>query len=135
MNPKKIIISGIAAGVAIFIITFIVDTLIQLIAPYDVMALGGMRAIDDPLMMLFFAYPFVIGVTLAILYDITKTTFTGTIKSNGIKLGLMGWVVASIPSAFVVFTSMNYPLGFTLSSTIGTLLYMLGAGLVIAKLS
>ena len=134
MNAKKVIVSGLAAGVAILVVTCIVDSVITAVLPYNVFELGGMRAIDDPIMMLFFLAPFLTGISLAILYDVTRAAFTGTVKQNGIKLGLLGWIVASIPSAWIVFTSMTYPLGFTASSTVGTLLYMLAAGLVIAKL-
>jgi hypothetical protein len=48
---------------------------------------------------------------------------------------LLGWVVYGIPSAFIVFSSMDYPIGFTVNSVIGSLLYMLGAGITITRLS
>jgi hypothetical protein len=54
---------------------------------------------------------------------------------NGIALGLLGWIVYGIPSAFIVFSSMSYPIGFTVSSVVGSLVYMVCAGITITRLS
>ena len=134
MDAKKVLVSGLAAGVAIFVASFVVDSLISFVWPYNVFELGGMRSMEDPLMMLFFASPFVIGLAVAVLYDFTKQAFSGTAVQKGLRLGLLVWLVGSVPSAFIVFTSMTYPIGFTVSSVVTTLLYMIAGGIVIAKL-
>ena len=113
----------------------VVSTATQLLFDYNVLALAGMRSVNDPVSMLFFVYPFVVGLAMAILYDFTKKSFTGTAIRKGIVLGLLGWIVYGIPSAFIVFSSMDYPIGFTVNSVIGSLIYMLGAGTTITRLS
>ncbi len=135
METKTIVISGIVAGIVILALSMVVSTATQLLFDYNVLALAGMRSVNDPVSMLFFVYPFVVGLAMAILYDFTKKSFTGTAIRKGIVLGLLGWIVYGIPSAFIVFSSMDYPIGFTVNSVIGSLIYMLGAGTTITRLS
>ena len=135
MDLKKIVISGIAGGIAILVVMLIIDYLIaQVLLPYDIMSLGGMRAQTDPLMMLFFLSPFVYSFAMSIAYDKLRDSFKGDFKSNGIKFGLLVWLLVAIPGSFVVYTSMTYPIGFTVSQIIGGLLWLLAGGIVIAKL-
>ena len=129
METKTIVISGIVAGIVILALSMVVSTATQLLFDYNVLALAGMRSVNDPVSILFFAHPFVIALAVAILYDFTKKSFTGSTMRKGIALGLLGWIVYGIPSAFIVFSSMDYPIGFTVNSVIGSLIYMLGAGL------
>jgi uncharacterized membrane protein len=135
LETKTIVISGIVAGIVILALSMIVSTATQALFDYNVLALAGMRSVNDPVSMLFFLHPFVVGLAMAILYDFTKKSFTGTAIRKGIVLGLLGWAVYGIPSAFIVFSSMDYPIGFTVNSVIGSLVYMLGAGITITKLS
>jgi len=135
LETKTIVISGIVAGIVILALSMVVSTATQLLFDYNVLALAGMRSVNDPVSMLFFVYPFVVGLAMAILYDFTKKSFTGTAIRKGIVLGLLGWIVYGIPSAFIVFSSMDYPIGFTVNSVIGSLIYMLGAGTTITRLS
>ena len=135
LETKTIVISGIVAGIVILVLSMIVSTATQALFDYNVLTLAGMRSVNDPVSILFFLHPFVVGLAMAILYDFTKKSFTGTAIRKGIVLGLLGWAVYGIPSAFIVFSSMDYPIGFTVNSVIGSLVYMLGAGITITKLS
>ena len=135
METKTIVVSGIVAGIVILVLSMIVSTATQALFDYNVLTLAGMRSVNDPVSMLFFLHPFVVGLAMAILYDFTKKSFTGTAIRKGVVLGLLGWVVYGIPSAFIVFSSMDYPMGFTVNSVIGSLVYMLGAGITITRLS
>jgi hypothetical protein len=135
LETKTIVISGIVAGIVILVLSMIVSTATQVLFDYNVLTLAGMRSVNDPVSILLFLHPFVVGLAMAILYDFTKKSFTGTAIRKGIVLGLLGWVVYGIPSAFIVFSSMDYPIGFTVNSVIGSLVYMLGAGITITKLS
>ena len=135
MNAKRIIVSGIVAGIVILIVSMALSYLFQAALNYNVLTLAGMRSVNDPIMILFFVFPWIIGFALTILFAFAQKSFTGTTTQNGIALGIMGWIVYGIPSAFIVFSSMNYPLGFTVNSVIGSLVYLLAAGIAIAKLS
>jgi hypothetical protein len=129
------LISGVAAGIVVLVLAMIVGSATQALFNYNVLSLAGMRSVNDPVSILFFLYPFVVALAVAILYDFTKKSFTGSVMRKGIMLGLLGWMVYGIPSAFIVFSSMDYPVGFTVNSVIGSLIYMLGAGITITVLS
>jgi hypothetical protein len=135
LNTKNIIVPGLASGIAIFVIDMIASIIAQNIFKYNVLALGGMRAVGDPIMLLFFLYPFVIGLALAFLFEQTKKAFSGTTTQKGNFLGLLGFVVYTVPSAWIVFSSMNYPVGFTICTIISGRVAMPIAGNIIAKLS
>lgn len=135
METKTIVVSGIVAGIVVLVLSMIVSTATQVLFDYNVLTLAGMRSVNDPVSILFFLHPFVVGLAMAILYDFAKKSFTGTVIRKGIVLGLLGWIVYGIPSAFIVFSSMDYPIGFTVNSVIGSLVYMLGAGITITRLS
>jgi hypothetical protein len=135
LETKKILISGVAAGIVVLVLAMIIGSATQALFNYNVLSLAGMRSVNDPVSILFFLYPFVVALAVAILYDFTKKSFTGSVMRKGIMLGLLGWMVYGIPSAFIVFSSMDYPVGFTVNSVIGSLIYMLGAGITITVLS
>jgi hypothetical protein len=135
LETKTIVVSGIVAGIVVLVLSMIVSTTTQAVFAYNVLTLTGMRSVNDPVSILFFLHPFVVGLAMAILYDFAKKSFTGTAMRKGVVLGLLGWTVYGIPSAFIVFSSMDYPIGLAVNSVIGSLVYMLGAGITIAKLS
>lgn len=114
MDAKKIIAGGFIGGIALLIVNFVISALIMLIAPYDVLALGGMRPAGDPLVLFFFAYPFVLSFAAAILFDLVKDALQGSSSSKGMMFGAALILIYTIPSVFITFTSMNYPVGFYL---------------------
>jgi len=133
MNVKGVLLGGFLSGVVIFAVWMIVSVVVQVISPYDVLSLGGMRAKDDPIMLLFFLHPWVMGFAMAMVYSQVGKAFEGSVVQKGVRFGLVMWLLGGLPSAFVVFTSMNYPLAFTVSSVVSSLLHMPAAGVVIAK--
>jgi len=128
----KCLKTGILAGIAIFAIMMIASLAAQAIFAYDAVSLAGMRAINDPIMILFFVYPFVLAFAMTCVYCKIEGILKGDWMAKGKQFGLLVWIVAGIPSAFLVWSSMNYPIGFIVNSLIGSLLYMVAGGLVIA---
>ena len=134
MEAKKILVAGLVAGLFILILSTAISSLAQLIWDFDYMEIAGTRETDDPLMVLFFFHPWVLGFALAIIYSHVGNALKGDAIRKGSFFGLLMWIVIGIPSAFLVFTSMDYPDGFTVNSIIGPLIYLLVSGVVIAKL-
>ena len=134
MKLKQILIGGILAGLAIEVISLAFSWLAQSIWNYKVLELPGMRPITDPVCILFFVYPWVLGFGLVFVYSYFEKALEGNYVAKGWKFGLLMWIVVSISSAFLVFSSMDYPVGFTVNSVIGPLIYMLVAGIVVAKI-
>src|SRR3989338_311219 len=135
MDVKKLVLSGIAGGVVFYILSTIGVAIIQAFAPFSYLELPGMRQITDPILLLFFLYPFVLSFAMAIVYQKFEPSLSGNFLEKGKKFGMMMWLVSSLPSAFIVYTSMNYPVGFTVENFFASFFYMIAVGITIAKLS
>jgi hypothetical protein len=134
MKAGRFLASGILGGIVILIVSMIVSFAVQAAFGFNMLMLSGMRSISDPIMALFFLHPFVLSFAMTYAYGYIKGSLKGNYMKKGEKFGLIMWIVISIPSAFLVFSSMDYPVGFTVNSIVGPLIYMLAAGIVIAKL-
>jgi hypothetical protein len=133
MKCKEIIVGGIIVGFMIMLIDIIIGGIFQLVLPYDIFELGGMRTIDDPIMLLFFIHPWVLSFTLSFVYSYFEKTLDGNYITKGWKFGFLMWIVIFVPYTFLVFASMEYPIGFYVNSIIPPFFYMILSGIVIAK--
>jgi len=43
------------------------------------------------------------------------------------------WLVIGVPTAIIVFSTMDYPVGFMVNELISPFIYLIPAGIVIAK--
>jgi hypothetical protein len=132
MNVKQVLISGLLGGLVVLIVQQIFYYIVTAIWPYNILELAGMRSINDPIMSLFFAYPWVFSFCAAIAYQNIKQAFEKC-KNKAICLGLLLWILAGLPSAFLVWSSMNYPMGFTINSLFGNLISFIALAYVIVK--
>jgi len=104
MNGKNITVAGLAGGTLMFILLFGLDAIMNRIIAYDKANFNGMRPMDDPVMMLFFAYPFVVAFTAAYLYDILHPALQGSSIRKGVNFGIVLLVIVAIPSDFAMYT-------------------------------
>ncbi len=132
MSFRKSVFAILAGGLAFLVIqTLISSTIIQTYFPYDILTIGGMRQAADPLMILFFLHSFVLMIGAVILYPILK--LTGTALQKGMRLGALMWLAYSVPSSYIVYTSMTYPVGFYLESFVFSFASWVVAGIIIAR--
>ncbi len=116
MKAKSVVLCGIAGGALIEIVMLASSAIAGAFFPYDVLSLGGMRSSNDPVMALFFAWPFVFAFAAAIAFGTVEDALEGTVFVRGSSFGALLILLYTIPSFFVVFTSMDYPFGFYLSN-------------------
>ncbi len=114
MNAKNILVGGFIGGIVLLVVNFVVSAFVLIIAPYEISALGGMRAAEEPLMMFFFAYPFILAFAAAIVFDLVKGALRGPPGSKGALFGAALVLLYTLPGIFITFTSMDYPVGFYL---------------------
>jgi hypothetical protein len=133
MDGKKILIAGIAGGILLFIAQFVFSMVGNLVAPYDIFAIGGMRAGTDPLMNLFYAYPFVLSFMSALVFDRVKAALTGSC-CGGTEFGLILIALVTVPGMFVIFSSMTYPAGFYLGNFLFGIIGFPAVGILYARL-
>lgn len=133
MDLKKIVASGAIGGAWLFAMNFVSSSAAGLVEPYNMSEIGGMRSIDDPIMFLFFGYPFVLALMAALVFALTGSAIPGTVINRGITFGLVLLMLVTIPNQFVIYTSMAYPLGFFISNIIVGIIGFPVLGIIIAS--
>jgi hypothetical protein len=134
---KKIILSGLLVGVAYFIASMLISQIFKVVFPSvnaEYLNPNLFRSYSDPLMLLFFVYPFLLGIILAWFWNKTKNIF-GTDLKGGLKFGFTYWVVSTIPGMFVTYSSMPYSALIVLSWLVEGLAAGLMAGIILSKLN
>jgi hypothetical protein len=134
---KKILLPGLLAGVINLALGMGISYLFMMIpsinADYNNPAL--IRPFEDPLMMVFFLYPFLLAIILAWVWSKAKTLFTGTTFKKGLKFGLSVFLVLTIPGMFVTYTCFPLSILTVLSWAADGLVSALVAGMIFAKLN
>jgi hypothetical protein len=135
MEWKKIFIAGIAGGILLFIAQFVFSMVGNLIAPYDIFAIGSMRKASDPVMLLFYAYPFVLSFTSAVVFDQVKDGLTPSCCGGaGLAFGLLLLLLITVPSMFVIYSSMDYPRGFYVANILFGAIGFPAVGMLYARI-
>jgi hypothetical protein len=112
MNGRNIVMGGIAAGFLLLILMVINGFLVNLVMPSDLSQYGGMRAMNDPIMNLFYLYPFVIAFAAAVVFDTVYRCLAGTQREKGLRFGALLFCIMTVPSLYVMVTSMTWPADF-----------------------
>ena len=139
MEGKKILIAGITGGILLFVAQFTFSYLGNAIAPYDVFAIGGMRQVTDLLMNLFFAYPFVLSFASAVVFDRVKGALGRAggeccCGGAGLTFGAILILLVTVPSMFVIYSSMTYPAGFYIGNILFGLIGFPVLGILYARI-
>jgi hypothetical protein len=93
-----------------------------------------MRAMDDPIMLLFYLYPFVIASAAAIIFDsVKRLPRENTGKKNGLMFGSMLIWIKTIPGLYVMHTSMTWPIDFYIGSMIWEIIAFPQMGVLFAR--
>jgi hypothetical protein len=118
---KKVIGPGLLLGVIMLVVGMIINYLFMLIPSVNADYYSGfMRSWQDPAMMAFFLYPFILGLVFAWLWAKTKSSFNG--KMRGCYFGWLLFFLTTVPGMWVTYTSFNLSfltiLGWTVSGLI-----------------
>jgi hypothetical protein len=118
MDLKKITFGGIITGTILLVLMVVINMTMNIIIPVDLSSYGGMRAMNDPVMLLFFFYPFVVAFAAAVVFDIVKVSLNGTQMQKGLRFGCILLTIMTIPSLYVMYTSMTWPLDFYITTAL-----------------
>lgn len=136
---KKIILPGLIAGIIMLVVGIGLGFLINLIFPvlkeqYNNTNL--FRPWNDPLMSIYFLYPFILGLVLAWLWNKIKSVFKEeNLIKKGIFFGLTYWIISSIPGMIITYSSFLITLIMVLSWTFSSLVQVLVAGIIVALMN
>jgi hypothetical protein len=135
---KKIIVSGLLAGIAMLVIGFaagygLMAIFPKLTAEYANTSL--FRAWSDPLMSLYYVCPFALGLILAWIWSRVNGVMKGAgWAAKGARFGLAYWVV-SIPGMIISYASFPLSLIMVVTWSVSILLQALAAGLIYAAVN
>lgn len=125
LNVKRALIVGFANLIVGFLLNFVAGLLFPSIA-LEYQNTGVFRPWNDPLMVVSFAYTFILGFTLAYLWD-----RLGKIEPK--EFAKLYFVIATIPGMFITYTSFNVSLGMVLLWSFSGFVQAFIAGSVFAK--
>jgi hypothetical protein len=134
---KKIIWPGVIAGVVCLVLSMVISYLFMLFPSVnaDYYNSNIMRPWNDPIMMLFFLYPFVQGIIFAWAWNKMKGLYSGTPSKRGRDFGFTLWLIAIIPGMFVSYTSFPLSILTVLSWTVSGLVCAIISGWIYAKMN
>jgi len=135
MNSKNAVISLIAVGILGSIAFTVIGQLFNMLSP----SIPGeyqqsiFRPWDDPIMSLFFVYPFALGFFAAIFYEKVKDAFDEeTFLRKGAHYGGLLWLITGVPALIINYSTFNLSPMMILSWTFSGLVVMLLGGVLIA---
>jgi len=135
---KKILVPGLIAGAAMLVVSMIVGQLFHLafpslLAEYQNEAL--FRPWSDPLMNIYWAQPFILGLILAWIWDMTKSLVAGgNACVRGCRFGAIYWAI-TIPGMVISYASFPLSLLLVASWTVSILAQALAAGYILALMN
>jgi hypothetical protein len=121
---------GLIAGVVLLIVGFGLNWLLGLIFPalmseYQNTAI--FRPWNDPLMMAYFGYPFILGVASAFLWDKIKA-------KDPLEFAKFYFIIATIPGMFISYTTFQVSFLMIVSWTVVGFLEAYIAGVIFTKI-
>jgi hypothetical protein len=132
---KKVIGAGLVVGLVNFLAAMLVSKIFGVAFPSidaEMQNPNLFRSWTDPLMLLFFVYPFLLGIILAWFWNKTKNLY-GVNLRGGLEFGLNYWIISTIPGMFITYSSMPYSFLMVLSWLVGGLVSALLAGIILIK--
>ena len=105
---------GLMAGLVNLLVGVGLNMFVQMLLPAiagEYKNTGIFRSWTDPLMMLFFVYPFIVGVASAYLWEKLG-------KPEPAEFAKLYYIIATIPGMFITYTSFKISLAMVLLWTI-----------------
>ena len=134
MNARKIAVAGLMGGTILFVLLFGLDLIMNRFIEYDMGKFDGMRQMNDPLMLLFFLYPYVVAFAAAYAYDTVHPSLAGSGWHKGVSFGIFLIILVAIPSDFAMVTSLDLPVTFFISNLIWAIVGFLLAGTIFSRI-
>jgi hypothetical protein len=133
---KKIIISGLLAGVVLLILSILGLYVTIWFFP------GLAAKYYDPAFdsgpdkyLLYYVHPFIIALALSWFWDRFKTVLKGSFLTRGIEFGVIYALIAIVPGMWLIYSAMSVSLAIVATWLLFGLLQGLIAGLVFEKLN
>lgn len=134
---RVILKRGLIAGIAALVVGFGLNWLAGIVFPsitQEYQNTAIFRPWTDPLMMIYFAYPFILGIVLAYLWSVLQKQLSGDSTNKAFQFAKLYFVIATIPGMFISYTSFQVSFLMILSWTASGFLQAFVAGLVFTRI-
>ncbi len=133
---KKIILSGLTAGIVLLILSILglyatIWFFPQLATQYYDPTFDTQSA----RYMLYYAHPFVIALALAWFWARFKSVLTGSFLTRGIEFGIIYTLIAILPVMWLIYSALNVSLQMVGTWLVFGLLQGVISGLVFEKMN
>ncbi|HEX6914496.1 MAG TPA: hypothetical protein VF145_04615 [Chitinophagaceae bacterium] len=135
-NMKKVISSGLIAGIILFIISygglyFTIHFFPEVFVEYNNPLFYSSSGRD----MLFYTHAFIISLALSFFWERFKGMFKGNFFVRGLEFGLIYSLVALLPVMWITFSSLDITFVMVASWFIYGLFQALVAGILFARIN
>jgi len=127
---------GLLAGFLNFIVGLGLNYVVNLAFPSIALEYQNeaiFRPWSDPLMMVYFLYPFILGVVLAYLWMFIQNRLEGDATLEAFEFAKFYFIVATLPGMFVTYTSFQLSLIMVLLWAAFGFVQVYIAGFIFAK--
>lgn len=133
---KKILLSGLIAGILLFIIGYGgLFLAIKWFPTFFVDYNNPLFNSDGSKDVLFYLHAFVISFALAFFWERCKSLFKGNFMLRGLEFGLVYAIIALVPVMWITFSSLDITIEMVGSWFFYGLFQSLIAGMVFAKIN
>jgi hypothetical protein len=136
---KRILTLGLVAGLVMLIVAMVVGRLTTLALPSIAQEYENtnlFRTWSDPIVYVYFLYPFFLGIALAWVWGKTKGIIgEGSLWVQGSRFARAFWLVSALPGILMTYSTFPISLAVALSWLLSSLVQLLCAGFVYAKMN
>ena len=109
---KKVVTSGFVAGLLILVVSLVLTPFYNFIFPSlteEYVNVNLFRPWSDPLMSLYFFYPFLLGIVLSWVWQKTKKVIEGKTPLEKAKsFGFSYFLIAGLPGMFITYSVFQF---------------------------
>lgn len=133
---KKVLFSGIIAGISLFIISYGgLFLAIKFVPELFVVYNNPLFNSDGSRDVLFYLHAFIISFALSWFWERFKSLFSGNFLLRGIEFGFVYAIVALLPVMWITFSSLDITIVMVLSWFFYGFLQAVVAGIIFAKIN
>ncbi len=133
---KKLLSSGLVAGVVLLALSFGMLYLTILVFPnLAEQYYNPIFRTDSDRNFLFYIHPFVLGLALAWFWERFKEQFSGHFLLRALELGVVYAIVAVLPTMWITFSAIDVSLTMVLTWLLYGFVQAIVAGIVFTKMN
>lgn len=128
---------GLIVGFINLVIGFLINWLIGAAVPTistQYQNTEVFRPWSDPLMLIYFAYPFILGIVSYYLWRLLKPQLKGEGVNKALQFAWIYFVISTIPGMFITYTSMQISLAMVLLWSATGFLEAFVAGIIFSRI-